>query len=523
MKAMGVTGLFVMIASCGGTAIIGERSGGSAGEEGITPGTTGGSGGVIPFEGGGSGGGYSGGGTGASSGTGGTSSAGTAGSTGGGSGGIPNWSINLTPGPVPGEAGAPHADLRIHSLATRPDGTTALAAEVYDDGMSALPCAQSPEGEDGLVLAFNLDGTIKFCQSVVSPGDDAARGVEFGSEGDVSFAGRTDGPATIGSTSLVNNGEADLVLGRLSAGGDVDWVRSFGYEGVQEANGITRSESDDIYVVGGFEGTILSGADVLIGVGSRSAFALKLDAEGAWQWGRSWGQGWATALRVAPAAGGGVIVAGTFDGPIELGSEQYVGAGAPDGFLIHLSASGEVLWSRVFGNMATQRPTDLAVSASGAIALTGRTSGPLDFGDGEQDPGEGVFVVVYNANGELSWSRQLPVGVDGELESKPGVVFDDQGNVIVTGAFEGQVDFGMGLLTSAGGTDVFIASWSPGGDPRFSYRYGGAEAQVARAISYRASVGLTVAGVFFGTVDFGDGPLTSSPNGASAFLVRFPE
>lgn len=212
-----------------------------------------------------------------------------------------------------------------------------------------------------------------------------------------SFAGRIGGPVSLGGSSLANNGEDDLVIAQLASDGQARWARSFGYEGVQEALGVASDVDEDIYVVGGFEGTILSGADVLLGVGSRSAFTLKLDKEGNWVWGRSWGMGWAVAVDVVAAIQGGVIVAGMFDGPIELGDAQYVGVGAADGFLFRLDSDGNVVWSKTFGNASAQRPIDMAIGPEGEVALIGRTSGPLEFGDGQVDPGtDAVFVVVHD-------------------------------------------------------------------------------------------------------------------------------
>ncbi|TGE28783.1 FG-GAP-like repeat-containing protein [Hymenobacter metallicola] len=42
-----------------------------------------------------------------------------------------------------------------------------------------------------------------------------------------------------------------------------------------------------------------------------------------------------------------------------------------------------------------------------------------------------------------------------------GTAVDASGNVFVTGYFSGQVAFGTTMLTSAGGTDVFVAKWMP--------------------------------------------------------------
>jgi hypothetical protein len=53
---------------------------------------------------------------------------------------------------------------------------------------------------------------------------------------------------------------------------------------------------------------------------------------------------------------------------------------------------------------------------------------------------------------------------------------DGGGNVVVTGYFQGTVNFGGGSLTSAGGTDIFLFKYSAAGAHVWS------SASVARAM-----------------------------------------
>ena len=56
------------------------------------------------------------------------------------------------------------------------------------------------------------------------------------------------------------------------------------------------------------------------------------------------------------------------------------------------------------------------------------------------------------------WSQRC-----GDADYKEGfsVAFDTSENVVMTGYFEGMVDFGGGLLTSSGGWNIFLAKFSP--------------------------------------------------------------
>jgi len=116
------------------------------------------------------------------------------------------------------------------------------------------------------------------------------------------------------------------------------------------------------------------------------------------------------------------------------------------------------------------------------------------------------------------WVKRLG-GVDTDLGL--GAAADRSGNVIVVGGFNGTVDLGTGLLTSSGGLDGFVASYSPAGTPRWSRRFGGTGTDVARAVAVDAAGNVVVAGYFEGTVDFGGGPLTSGAGSTNVFVARY--
>ena len=78
----------------------------------------------------------------------------------------------------------------------------------------------------------------------------------------------------------------------------------------------------------------------------------------------------------------------------------------------------------------------------------------------------------------------------------------------IAGAFSRTLDLGGGPLTSAGGQDVFIAKLDGDGKHLFSRRFGDAGAeQRVQAIAVDAEDNLLVSGVFDGSLDFGSGPL----------------
>ncbi len=118
-----------------------------------------------------------------------------------------------------------------------------------------------------------------------------------------------------------------------------------------------------------------------------------------------------------------------------------------------------------------------------------------------------------NCAGSHLWSKSFG---DVEDQHGEGVASDAAGNVLVVGSFETAIDFGGGTLTNADLTDVFVAKLDPDGNHVFSKRFGEASGEFAYFYVIDAATdsagNLLVMGNFFGTLDFGGGPLANSGN-----------
>jgi len=103
---------------------------------------------------------------------------------------------------------------------------------------------------------------------------------------------------------------------------------------------------------------------------------------------------------------------------------------------------------------------------------------------------------------------------------------DTAGNVVMIGSLEGYVDFGGGLLMTAGGqtntsSDVYVVKLSPTGAHVWSRRFGNASDQDGRAGATDGMNNIFVGGEFYGTLAFGNTPISSS-SGDDAFLAKLP-
>lgn len=158
-----------------------------------------------------------------------------------------------------------------------------------------------------------------------------------------------------------------------------------------------------------------------------------------------------------------------------------------------------------FAEVVVDARGDLAIAASftNGINLAGRMYG----GAGNQD----IFVAKLDRTRSPRWANWY--GDAPADQSSSGVALDGDGNVLVTGSFEGTLEFGCGMFTSAGSRDVFVAKLSAtDGACLWSKRYGDGDDQAAQDIAIGADGGVLIVGRFNGSLNFEDQAQTSAGN-----------
>jgi len=83
-----------------------------------------------------------------------------------------------------------------------------------------------------------------------------------------------------------------------------------------------------------------------------------------------------------------------------------------------------------------------------------------------------------------------------------GITLDNSGNILLTGYFSGTANFGGTNLTSAGGSDVFVAKYNSIGDLLWATRAGGLTGEVGYSIATDNLGNIFTTGRFLGTADF---------------------
>jgi hypothetical protein len=149
-------------------------------------------------------------------------------------------------------------------------------------------------------------------------------------------------------------------------------------------------------------------------------------------------------------------------------------AGGVDGFIVALDAGGNYLWGRRLGTDGEDGATDVAVGVDGNIVVVGYAQGDLDFGSGPEPAHGGfdAFVVKLTGGGATMWTRRFGGGFD-DIARAVDVNPYNEDHIAVTGEYGDKIDFDGTIHVSAGGQDAFAVRLKATGGRFWSASYGG--------------------------------------------------
>jgi hypothetical protein len=174
---------------------------------------------------------------------------------------------------------------------------------------------------------------------------------------------------------------------------------------------------------------------------------------------------------------------------------------------------GNVTWAARGGDAGDQAALGVAFDLQGNVIVTGAFHGAIDWGGGAlvSAGGADIFLAKLDKTGKHVWSKRFG---DASDQTAAGVVVTGNGQIWLAGGITGNVDFGGGALASADPLgDAFLASFGPGGAYVSAKRFGGALAQRATALAIGINGDLYLGGVFDGSLDLGCGPLLGAGSG----------
>lgn len=409
------------------------------------------------------------------------------------------------------------------------------------------------------LLFSSVDGfsqQLNWASKIGGAGNENSNTVYTDPAGNVYIAGKFEGNNVdfdpSGATFLLSSaGMGDGFVAKYTSTGQFLWAFRFGGADRDEANALAFDQSNNVYVTGFFRGSNVdfdpgagvanlnsngqSGSDP--GYGGDVVVA-KYNASGQYQWAFNvGGSQYENAISIATDPSGNVYVGGYFrSGNVDFdpgAGTTMLNSAAGAMFLAKYTTTGAFQWAINTGQgNADNSVFDLKTDNAGNLYATGFFQGTnIDF-----DPGAGVgalssaggfemYVAKYNSNGQYQFA--FKVGGTG-LDIGRGLTLDNAGNIYVVGDFNGaNIDFdpgaGTALLSSNGGSDVFLAKYNNIGQYQWAFNFGGSASDIGWKITNDGSH-LFVTGGFTGTSDMNPSAVVDnlvSAGGNDIFLGKY--
>lgn len=416
-------------------------------------------------------------------------------------------------------------------IASDGDGNVIVAGYYRDAlnlGNGPLPDAQS---RNIYLAKYDPEGVPEWDVALYGPDNLIVRDIAVAPDASITLVARLRGEITpYGAGDVASAGDNDVWIVKFDPNGSHLWTRTFGDADAQEPRAVDVDADGNIVVAGYYRGFLdLDGE--LVGPGDgQDVFVLKLSSDGEFVWSHVMPgpqDQFALALAVAPDAS--VYVTGHFLGSFDSGAGIVESNGDRDVFLLKIDGEGQPQWAKGFGDVEAQRCYGIAADSQSNVAIIAYGRGTMDFGGEALTAmgGDDVFVASWSATGEHRFSHRYG---DYALAQGHGIAFDPLDHVIVTGGYEGSIDFGGGALAEAGvrTNNIFLAKLSPVGEHLFSQGFvvdgdqdAGAIERGWRDVATDPLGNILLVGYFErGPIDFGNGPL-EPVGGSDVFFAKF--
>lgn len=280
--------------------------------------------------------------------------------------------------------------------------------------------------------------------------------------------------------------------------------------------------------------------------GLQDAYVMKLTANGDLLWVKQFGgsAGISTTGNVLDFdQDGNVFVTGLFSNTVDFdpgpGVFQLTSTANTNSYLVKLTSNGDLIWVKQFGQAGTAFGgtivNDLVCDTNGAVYMAGNFSGVCDFDLSDNAftfSSKGLndgFVLRIDTDGNFNWAKhivQTGSESNGALTIE-GIAIDGMHNVVATGSYIGTYDFDPGAAsfnrTSVGGSDFFVLKLNEQG--RFSWAnvLPGNEGEAGTAVVVDAADAIYTAGSFGSVIDLDPGPavfLVNNPFNGAPTIVK---
>jgi hypothetical protein len=316
---------------------------------------------------------------------------------------------------------------------------------------------------DIFIVKYDSSGNELWAKRAGGNGIDQGYGITTDTFGNIYVTGYYSDFMILGTDSLSIGGE-NFFIAKFDALGNEVWARSGDCPSTNRCWSVTTDVSGNVYVTGEYGSTYLSfGADTIVNTNGfgYDIFIVKYDSSGNVLWARGVGgnSGQYYGYSISADPFGSVYVTGSWIGSsLIFGTDTLNNVGSGDIFILKYDALGNALWVEGAGSFGNDVGNSTTSDAAGNVYVTGYYSYSITFGPITLNSagGNDIFIVKYDASGNVVWARSEGDLLNDECES---INIDVLGNLYLTGSYYSQsLTLGGTVLTNTSNyADMFVA------------------------------------------------------------------
>lgn len=285
---------------------------------------------------------------------------------------------------------------------------------------------------------------------------------------------------------------------------------------------------ENIFICGGFQGTLNLGIFTLESPSQDSGFIAKLDSTLNFIWAKQLSNTtYSKAYEIAVLKEEYLYLTGTFETSIDFGEIQLTGVGNPDMFISKFyTGNGECLWASNFAydSSTSFGGTSICIDPKGHVLVTGSFDGTIKAENQTLSSFPGttdIFVIKLLSTGKFMWMKMCG-GTSGDTAHD--IESDSEENVYITGSYTSPAYFSPEEIDSRGGTDIYLAKFNKDGTLVDIVTAGGMNNDSGADLVMDKEENIYITGYFEGEADFSPYIVMSPPGGSlDAFLGKIPK
>lgn len=326
----------------------------------------------------------------------------------------------------------------------------------------------SQGGDDFWLVKVDATGAKQWDRRFGGASGDRGVDVQQTKDGGYILGGQSFSGAT-GDKSQAAQGLSDYWLVKVDANGAKQWDRTFGGAGTETLMRVIQT-ADGGYILGGHSASGISGDKTEDSRGGNDYWLVKVDANGTKQWDKRYGGESTDILNALELTADGGYILGGYSASGVGGEKTEASRGNDDFWVVKVSASGAKQWDKRFGGSSAEQMQCLRLTPDGGYLLGGYSHSGADGDKTQASRGfRDYWIVKISATGTKQWDKRFG-GVDTEtLRSLRAT--SDGGYLLVGDSNSGVADDVS--EPGRGSTDFWIVKVDAWGNKRWDKRYGG--------------------------------------------------